>query len=40
MRFYDIDGAELDVNDPKLYIDENHMLAQYEAIQEMLYDYV
>lgn len=40
MRFYDIDGAELDVNDPKLYIDENIMVAQYEAIQEMLYDYV
>lgn len=40
MRFYTIDGVELDVADPKLFIDEEHMLNQFESIQEMLYDYV
>lgn len=40
MRFYDIDGQELDVQDPKFFIDEEHYHEVQEAIQEMIYEYL
>ncbi len=36
MRFYNLDGVEEDVQDPSFFIDEEVLLAQQEAIQEML----
>ncbi len=36
MRFYDIDGHELDVADPKFFIDEEKYIETKEAIEEML----
>ena len=36
MRFYDHDGIEMDVQDPKFFIDEDTLQAQQEAITEML----
>ncbi len=36
MRFYDVDGLEMDVQDPKFYIDVEKYSADYEAIEEML----
>ncbi len=35
MRFY-VDGLELDVQDPKFFIDEEQYLAYSESIEEML----
>jgi hypothetical protein len=36
MRFYDIDGIELDVQDPSFFIDEGELLTQKESLEEML----
>lgn len=36
MRFYNHDGIEEDVQDPGFFIDEEVLLAQQEAIEEML----
>ncbi len=36
MRFYDIDGHELDVADPKFFIDEEKYIVIQESIEEML----
>ncbi len=36
MRFYNLDGAEMDIQDPKFFIDEDVLLEMQEAIQEML----
>lgn len=40
MQFYDIDGQELDVQDPKFFIDEEQYKEVQEAIEEMLYEYI
>ncbi len=40
MRFYDIDGQELDVQDPKFFIDEEHYKEIHESVQEMIYEYL
>lgn len=39
MRFYDVDGIEMDVQDLKFFIDEDELLIQHEAISEMLETY-
>jgi hypothetical protein len=39
VQFYNLDGIEEDVQDPKFFIDEDLMLAQHEAIEEMLSTY-
>lgn len=36
MRFYDIDGVEVDVQDPGFFIDEEVLLNQQESIEEIL----
>ncbi len=36
MRFYDNDGIEMDVQDPKFFIDEDLLQAKLEAIEEIL----
>lgn len=36
MRFYDIDGIEMDVQDPKLFIDEERYKEISKAIDELL----
>lgn len=36
MQFFDVDGNEIEVQDPRFYIDEDLMLIQQEAITEML----
>lgn len=36
MRFYDIDGIEIDVQNPGFFIDKKALLDLQEAIQEML----
>jgi hypothetical protein len=36
MRFYSVDGIEEEVQDPSFFIDEEVLLAQQEAIEEML----
>lgn len=36
MRFYDIEGVEVDVQDPSFFIDEEVLLEKQEAIEEML----
>lgn len=40
MRFYDVDGQELDVSDPKFFIDEEQYIQIQESVQEMLYEYL
>lgn len=40
MRFYDIDGNEIDIQDPKFFIDEEQLRQQYEAIKELLDVYI
>lgn len=39
MRFYDIDGHELDVQDPKFFIDEDLYEAHLQALSEIIGDY-
>lgn len=39
VQFFDLDGNEVEVQDPKFFIDEDLMLAQHEAIAEMLSTY-
>jgi len=39
VQFFDVNGIEIDVQDPKFFIDEDLMLAQHEAIAEMLSTY-
>jgi hypothetical protein len=36
MRFYNLDGIEDDVQDPSFFIDEDVLLEQQEAIEEIL----
>jgi hypothetical protein len=36
MRFYDVDGIEMDVQDPKFYIDVDKYKLNFDAIEEML----
>jgi hypothetical protein len=36
VRFYNLDGVEEDVQNPNFFIDEELLLAQHEAILEML----
>ncbi len=36
MRFYDNDGIEMDVQDPKFFIDEDLLLDTKDAIEEIL----
>lgn len=36
MRFYDIDGIEMDVQDPKFFIDEDELRETKENIVEIL----
>lgn len=40
MRFYDNDGLEMDVQDPKFFIDEKILHEQKEAIEELWCTYV
>lgn len=39
MRFYNLEGNEEDVQDPKFFIDEEHLTEQLEAIEELLETY-
>ena len=39
MRFYNIDGIEEDVQDPKFFIDEQTLIELQETINEMLNTY-
>ena len=39
MRFYDVDGTEIDVQDPTFFMDEEVYKEQLEAISEMLSTY-
>jgi hypothetical protein len=39
LRFY-IEGDEIDVEDPKFFIDEDEIIEMQEAIEEMLENYV
>ncbi len=39
MRFYNIDGHELDVQDPKFFIDEEDYTETKETLEEMLNTY-
>jgi hypothetical protein len=39
MKYFDVNGIELEIQDPKFFIDEELMLAQQEAIAEMLSTY-
>jgi hypothetical protein len=36
MRLYNLDGIEEDVQDPRFFIDEDIMLSQQEALEEIL----
>jgi len=36
MRIYDIDGLEMDVQDPTFFIDETYYKSLLEAIKEVL----
>ncbi len=36
MRFYDIDGIEMDVQDPKFFIDEENLRRKLRIIKDML----
>jgi hypothetical protein len=40
MRFYNIDGQELDVSDPKFFIDEELYEEIQESVSEMINDYL
>ncbi len=40
MRFYTLDGIEEDIQDIKFHIDENELLDNLEAIEELLENYV
>jgi hypothetical protein len=39
VQFFDVDGVQLDVQDPRFFIDEEIMIEQQEAIAEMLSTY-
>jgi hypothetical protein len=36
MRFYNVDGIEEDVQDPSFFIDEDSLIDQKDAINELL----
>jgi hypothetical protein len=36
MRFFDVDGIEMDIQEPKFFIDEEQMITLRDAIEEML----
>lgn len=36
MRFYDHDGIEMDVQDPKFFIDEDELQETKEAIEDVI----
>lgn len=36
MRFYDIEGYEIDVQDPYFFIDKDELIEKQESIEEML----
>lgn len=40
MRFYNIDGNELDTQDPKFFIEEDYFSECLESMGEMLNDYI
>ncbi len=40
MRFYDIDGHEMDVQDPTYFIDEEEYQDLLESIEELINDYL
>lgn len=39
MQFYNVDGVEMDVQDPKFFIDEEQLCEIQEAIEEILSTY-
>lgn len=39
MRFYNLDGIETDVQDPKLFINEEKYREKQDLIEEILDDY-
>lgn len=39
MRFYDIDGQELDVQDPKFFMDEEKYIQIKETLEDMINTY-
>lgn len=39
MRFYNLDGIEEDVQEPKFHLDEELLKEQLESIEEMLSNY-
>lgn len=40
MQFYDADGIEMDVQDPKFFIDEEQLKYIQESIAELINNYV
>ena len=40
MRFYNIDGHELDVQDPKFFMDKEEYIEIKQTLDEMLTTYV
>jgi len=40
VQFYDTDGIELEIQDPKFFVDEDVLNSLHEAIEEMLTNYV
>jgi hypothetical protein len=40
MRFYDVDAIEIDVQDPRFFLDEEKLIEIQEVIAEMLSAYV
>ena len=39
MQFFDMDGVELDVQDPRFFIDEEEILEKIETLTEMFNTY-
>ena len=40
MQFFDVDGNEIDIQEPRFFIDETLLLSMQEAITEILNIYV
>ena len=40
MRCYDVDGIEMDVQDPGLFIEEENLVECKKSLEEMLVDYI
>jgi len=40
MRFYNLDGIEEDVQEPKFFIEEEKYQEIHESIHEMLHEYL